>query len=265
MSMRAVSRWRALAACATGRKHRQSGEPGDDAVFSAGGHGLAVIVVCDGAGSARLAREGAEAMASGMGRFLLRRGRSILRGARQDDAVRVPMILMDEIERILGRMKRRHRCARRDLASTMLFALGGKRGVLIGQVGDGAIVLLGEAGAPKVAQTATRGEFAGETVFVTSRTPDAVPVVAWHPDVDAIVAMSDGGEASLIMRSSRTAAPAVTTLARWVATQPRPEAQGALRIAVSETLVEQSWDDVAVAVLARRGAQCRTMERGGAA
>lgn len=244
--------WRALAACATGRKHQQRGEPGQDAVFAGSSHGRAAVVVCDGAGSARLAREGAETMARGIGRFLLRRGRFLLRhGARRDDGV-VQEALRAEIERILARTMRRHRCARRDLATTLLLGLAGKHGTLMAQVGDGAIVLLAHGEAPRVAGTATRGEFAGETVFVTSRSPEAAPVVSWQPSIDALVAMSDGGEEALITRSTGTPAPAVTTLARWGATQPRIRASRALGTAVAETIVQQGWDDVAVAVLARR-------------
>lgn len=244
-------KWRAVGAAATGRKHQGLGRQGQDAVFARTKSANSVVVVCDGAGSAANAMMGARTIAEGVGQFLLRRAARL---ANQDATAQRAQIAAC-VQRLVSRTASRAGIPEASLASTLLFAVARGRFVLLGQVGDGAVLVrrpraLGWLRLP----LATRGEHAGETVFATHPNMGDYLHLACLDDVDGLMLMSDGAESSLVKRANGEVSPAVAKMAGWVRHESLSRARKALRVAAEQTLVQRTLDDVGLAVMVQTAA-----------
>jgi hypothetical protein len=101
---------------------------------------------------------------------------------------------------------------------------------------------------------ASKGEFINETTFVTSRSALARFHLARGDaaSVSACVLMSDGAEDSLFQRVTQSFAPAVESIAQWVALHPVRTIERALAQQLSAVLRTRTFDDVGLACMSRR-------------
>ena len=204
-------RWMGASAAQAGRRHVEHGERCEDVALVSIDDDVAVIVVSDGAGSARYSAEGAAVVAQTTVDLLRRMPPWI-----DVDAVKVAILTacLAEVNRqasILG-------CEVRELAATLAFVAANQERFVAGNLGDGLVVAAPwdgtGIGGPHVLIGQDRGEFVNETVFLTSAEAiGRLSVVQGQVDsYDGFAVMSDGAADRLFRRSDGTIAPLVDRL-----------------------------------------------------
>jgi hypothetical protein len=163
--------WVIAAASATGTSHHASGQPCQDAhaharVLSPDGSGeIAILVVCDGAGTATRSDLGATATAHSFAAHFARLFENGLRELTRDDVV---AWLRELRGSTLERIADAHGCSLRDLACTLSAAVCRRDATDVVQLGDSLVA--GRVGDDKHFTTLTEpqnGEYANSTYFVT--------------------------------------------------------------------------------------------------
>jgi hypothetical protein len=166
-----VQGWRLYGASRRGRSHAHEGKYRDDYFQMAVQGEWHIVAVADGAGSARLSRVGAhvavEAAVSTLKDELSKFGQD----ADANSALRRALWhALDEARNKLSQVPCERSIELRDLATTLLLLVhrpADQHLVAVGQVGDGLIAGQDEGNAISVLGTPERGEYAGETQFLT--------------------------------------------------------------------------------------------------
>lgn len=249
--------WRIAAASAVGSSHLKSGRNCDDAFRCAvsARDGTAILVVADGAGSARHAALGASLACNETIRLCL----GWLEGA---SAVPLDTERLRQLAPLVGE----HLAARarddgvpvRELACTLLVAVLGPATTLFGQVGDGAIVFAAGAGWDW-AFWPQHGEFANTTNFVTEADAgDRFEVREVAGAVPEIALFSDGLEGLLLHQASRSVhAPFFDTMFAPVRQSTADGLDGKLSAQLatyldSKAIRERTDDDTTLLLATRR-------------
>lgn len=194
-----IPSWRVLSASVPGSSHLTRGLGCQDfnAVLTLP-DGSLIVVVCDGAGSAKRAAEGAALAARSSVESLEHR----LATGRPVNADEWKLVLTDSLmhARIaLVDFATRQTDAGQptdsiDFATTLLIAVVSERWLVAAQVGDGAIVSRSTSGGLSVLTVQGPSEYINETSFVTSS--DFLQLAHFHlePDADVtgVAALSDG-------------------------------------------------------------------------
>lgn len=199
-----MSKWLTLACACQGRGHLKENIPCQDKTYSLSRNGVSAVALCDGAGSARCAEQGAavaaqavcEAVCAGFQQYI---HSAEARSVKEDILLQVREALQQEADK-LG-------CELKDLACTLLCAAVTQEDFLLLHIGDGVLGYC-RAGQLKTASKPVNGEYLNTTVFVTS--PEALSDMRLYKgkvqDFTAFVLMSDGPEACLYDRRSGTLA-----------------------------------------------------------
>ena len=200
--------------------------------------GLAIVVMSDGAGSAKHSEHGAAVAVEATSKILRDSAPwTDPAGIRE----RILILCQDEI----ARRARGLGCPPSELAATLAFVAVTGNVFFSGNLGDG-IVVASRGGTAKVLIGPIRGEFANETVFLTSeKTSKRLRIVREQlGNYDGFAAMTDGAAESLYQRREDMLAPALSRIFRGLGKNLRVELrlQSANRlcpysIAVPETIV----------------------------
>ena len=274
--------WTAAVGRCQGSSHKASGAPCQDQVFAmTSDEGVRVICLADGAGSARFSHYGAylvvtrtaKMMAEKFDRFFTYTQHetpieSLLIGQLQKDLAALSSLGIDPSDEDRARFDLPSRdeellipCAVRDLASTLLaVAVKGNRYIAL-HVGDGIIgyeyLDANRQAHLEVISTPDNGEFANETVFVPSA--GALQAVRLYKGlldtarkhIIGFILMSDGPEASLYHKPSRSLAPACGKLLTACRALPPEEMTVQLKAALEKVIAQKTGDDCSIALLAR--------------
>lgn len=240
-----------VGATATGRRHETLGQPCQDAVATRQTGKISVAVLADGAGSAAAAEIGARVAVDTVAALLQKRFHEFI----DSSAESFGRALLGNIRRALARTARSMALESRDLACTLLACASDGRHLLVTQLGDGRVGIRHRAtGQWHLLFEPAKGEFANETVFVTSESAPSHLRCArlTMSEVDAVVLMSDGTEASLFHRSTSQFAPAVETMRQWACATPTVVLRRVLRQNLEQALRLKTMDDCSLAFLIDR-------------
>jgi Protein phosphatase 2C len=157
--------WHVVAASVTGEAHLKQGKGNEDAYCLASRlNGALVLAVADGAGSASCGAEGAELATTCFISFL-----SELTLPTTEESWQV--LMLETIQHVHNALET-HAISQqkepRDFACTLLVAVLTPSYIAALQVGDGAIVGMNDGTAIRLTHAA-HGEYASETIFVTSQ------------------------------------------------------------------------------------------------
>ena len=185
--------WRYVAASVAGSAHLRSATPCQDHAVVVADCDTVAAIVCDGAGSAARAEEGARVACRSFLEFVHNSPPPV--GGESDPALWAAETLEALREEIV-RAATSSDDPVEAFACTLLAAVAGQSGTLFLQVGDGAIVYRAESAGPwRLATRPHRGEFANETTFITARHPGWYASVARIDGcVQAFALMTDGVE-----------------------------------------------------------------------
>jgi len=239
--------WKIAAASVTGRSHRSAAIPCQDAsAFRTRGPAIAAVVT-DGAGSARLSHLGAPAVAGAVADWLVDNASALLAG--RAGAAEIIAAARAAIERQVAE----HGGEPRDYACTLVgLLLKGEQGAAV-HLGDGAIAAV-RGGEPRLVSGPDNGEFANETVFVTSsRAQASLRVTRFHmdPGVTSFALMTDGAQASLLDRRTGRVSRVVEQVAAWLDTGSEEAVSANLARNIETYLVPRTTDDCTLLVLRR--------------
>lgn len=183
-----VTGWRVVAGSATGRHHQAAGKGNEDSIeCRLTPTGIHIAALADGAGSAHHAAEGS--------RLAVEHAAEWLAECEPEQLERAINEAVTVVRKSLAQRAKQLRKRPRQLASTLLLAAWTQQRAWLLQLGDGAVVLRHEGKWLRPLEP-HKGEFAGETVFTTSRDARALARVVGVEleGVDAIALMSDGLE-----------------------------------------------------------------------
>ena len=238
-----LGRWMGVARSAVGRGHLAKKLPCQDASDVRSGSRVAAIVASDGAGSAKHSHHGAAG------------------------AVEVTIQVLQETvpwtdpegvrERILGAClaemdKRADRlgCPVAELAATLAFVAVTHEEVFAGNLGDGVVAAF-RGDNSEVLIAPERGEFANETVFLTSSRATRSLRIVKKPreSYDGFAVMSDGAADSLYRRRDGTLAPALIRVLSRLDDDARGRVGDAIDTEVMPLLTNRTSDDCTLAVM----------------
>lgn len=193
--------WRAIGASVRGTSHARADQPCQDAhAFKRLPGGALALAVADGAGSVAHAEAGARAAAHAAVDALAASASTVADGgwtALLDAALAAALNAVQSAAAQRG-------VDARELSTTLIACVVAADGVTVAQVGDGAVIVADEAGMRAITAPIS-GEFANETIFLTS--PGAVEGAqraAWRGSARHLAAFSDGLQGLALKLPART-------------------------------------------------------------
>jgi hypothetical protein len=245
--------WRVAASSVRGTRHVQAGLPCQDAhAWCVTPRGSLVAAVADGAGSAPLAEHGSRLAADAALAHLLAADPD-LSGDAWRDALRGAL----EAARAAVHEGAAARGAPpRDLATTLIVAVATDGAACAAQVGDGAALVRTADGALHPLTAPVRGEYANETVFLTS--PGGVEGAQFaimRGEVAGLAALTDGLQGLALQGATGAPHPPFFGPLFHFAAEPLPpaEAQAGLDAFLGGPRVTARTDDDLTLLLAVRG------------
>ncbi len=187
------SDWQVIGAAVQGLSHQKQGLPCQDALkYDCLPGGILLVALADGAGSAVHAELGAQAAVQAALDQLLARLAQELPG----ECCEWEEVIWDAFQSArtaITKLADEEESPLRSFATTLTCLVATPEKLIVGQLGDGAVVAIGADGDLKTVTTLQRGEYANETNFLTQE--DALELVAIQvidEQVQALAMMSDG-------------------------------------------------------------------------
>ena len=215
---------------------------------------ITTAVLCDGAGSAKYAEEGAELIAEGMARILTEHCDELFEGTNGQIAdilfPSVQVIIRAEVEKTGdGRTVADYN------ATFLSVTIKGDKAVII-HVGDGIVISRTENGL-KALSRPENGEMSNETFFVTNPASEGYMDVARKKLPDgpfAFVLMSDGSERSFYSRGQDKllSLDLLNELIDCTVDLPQEVADKVLYTYLKHEITKVSRDDCSLCIVARR-------------
>jgi serine/threonine protein phosphatase PrpC len=187
------SEWQVIAAAVQGLSHQKQGLPCQDALkYGRLPGGILLVALADGAGSALHAELGAQAAVQASVDWLLTNLENdqpmeccewteVIWGSFQNARSALEQLAEEQDETL------------RAFATTLTCLVATPDRLVVGQLGDGAVVAAGENGDLNTVTTLQRGEYANETNFLTQdQALDLVSIQVIDEQVQALAVMSDG-------------------------------------------------------------------------
>jgi serine/threonine protein phosphatase PrpC len=252
------SDWQVIGAAVQGLSHQKQDLPCQDALkYDSLPGGILLVALADGAGSAIHAELGAQAAVQASLEWLLTRLENDLPAeccewaeliweTFQNARTAVEQLADEKEEPI------------RSFATTLTCLVATPQQLIVGQLGDGAVVAAGEDGSLHAVTTLQRGEYANETNFLTQdQALDLVAIQVLDEQVRSLAVMSDGLTRLALKRpDNEPHAPFFKPLFAFVessaSSNDDAQANDALREFLSSPRVCERTDDDKTLVLARR-------------
>ena len=241
--------WKCVSCAVQGKGHKRDDIPCQDMTYELVQNGVHVIVLADGAGSARFSHYGAQRLVKEASEYLVNHFEDCINC---ENLCLLKRTIIDFLVRALKEESQIRGCSIHDLASTLLIAAVDETRYFLLHIGDGVIGCL-DAGKLEVASTPDNGEFANVTTFVTSE--NAISSMRlFRGDLNeknAFVLMSDGTGHSLYHKSTKTLANVVMKLMFHTCTTDRERMKEQLEEAVTSVISQKTLDDCSIAIIAR--------------
>ena len=185
-----LTNWKVLGASVEGSGHRRNRTGCQDAhAWTLVEPDTLVAAVADGAGSARLAADGAQLAARFAVEYVAWR-------LCEHEPVETLDLLTDAMSATRLQLKRKAAAAGHgigDLATTLALVVGSPKGVWVAQVGDGSVVVDQPDGSLVAVADGEREEYLNETTFLTSKNWRSAFRVEKAPEaVESIALLTDG-------------------------------------------------------------------------
>lgn len=194
--------WQVVAAAVIGTSHVAANQPCQDAVAWQQHDGWLFAAVCDGAGSAAHSHIGAQHMAEGV-TSALTACVAALADADQAQASAVLQQVIGQQRQQLQALAKRDNTAINDYACTLVGAYINADGGWLFHIGDG-VAVAEFADAPACISWPENGEYANETVFVSSEQWSKHLRLTRVPAAPTVLALMSDGAESFAMGKQRS-------------------------------------------------------------
>lgn len=187
------SEWQVVGAAVQGISHQKQGLPCQDALkYHCLPGGILLVALADGAGSAAQAELGAQAAVEASVDWLVTR----LEKDRPLECCEWTEVIWEAFQNArtaLERLGEQQDKPLRSFATTLTCLVATPEQLIVGQLGDGAVVAVDEEDGLRTVTTLQRGEYANETNFLTQdQALDLVVIQVIDEQVRALAMMSDG-------------------------------------------------------------------------
>lgn len=264
--------WIGVGARCVGTSHKATGTPCQDAVGAiVDDNGVSVIVLADGAGSAKYSHYGAAYVVGRAAELAIEHYDEAFRTSASPNKFKRKLIEQLQIE--LARMATNGfvvtdsdgngslvKCDTRELASTLLLVAVKSNSFIAVHVGDGVIgAEVSRFGQRRleVIGRPENGEFANETIFVTSSVAvedskvETGSILERHRGVEGFIVMSDGPEAALYEKRANRLAPSCSKLLRAASELDEEDMNAQLRHTLEDVISQKTSDDCSIGILVR--------------
>jgi hypothetical protein len=185
--------WQVIGAAVQGLSHQKQGLPCQDALkYHCLPGGILLVALADGAGSAIHAQLGAQAAVQASVDWLL----TSLENNQPTECCEWAEVIWESFHHArtaLEQLAEEHDETLRSFATTLTCLVATPERLIVGQLGDGAVVTVGADDGLKTVTTLQRGEYANETNFLTQdQALDLVDIQVIEEQVQALAVMSDG-------------------------------------------------------------------------
>ena len=259
--------WQVIGAAVQGLSHQKQGLPCQDALeYRCLPGGALLVALADGAGSATRSELGARAAVQAAVDSLTS-GLESSQPAECCDWVELFWAAFESARAALIQLAEEHDEPLRAFATTLTCLAATPEQLIVGQLGDGAVVAGGADGVLETVTTLQRGEYANETYFLTQEQAlEQVAIQVINLRVQALAVMSDGLTRLALKRpTNEPHLPFFKPLFAFVeASAPSNdgiEASEALTAFLASPRVCERTDDDKALVLALRPAIGRTVEK----
>jgi hypothetical protein len=250
--------WQVIGASVPGAAHQQAGIPCQDAhQVRLSPRGDLLVATADGAGSAARSHDGSRLVVE---QVIAALDASISQQRPRDDGGWRQLLngAFAAAHRALVNYAAAEAAPLEAFATTLTCAVATEGMLICGQVGDGVVVLETADGALRTTVLPQRGDYANETVFLTS--PGALEQVALHSEATAaraLVVMTDGLLRLAMQLPDYTPLPGFfhPLLAFVAEAEDTHQAQHDLATFLASARVSNRTDDDVTLVLARRRTQ----------
>jgi hypothetical protein len=236
--------WNVIAASVTGETHFKQGKGNEDAFCLASRlDGSLVLAVADGAGSASCGAEGAELATTFAVKFLS----DIELPTIEESWQAVMLETVQHVHNALESQAITRAKDIKDFACTLLVAVLTPTHIAALQIGDGAIVGMNDEAITRLTRAA-HGEYASETVFVTSQNylEHCSCAVLSSQDITGLALLTDGLEPVAVnLQTGEPFAPFFMPLFRFACSEKEPheKSQALVAFLTSERLSKRTHDD----------------------
>ena len=187
------SEWQVIGAAVQGLSHQKQGLPCQDALkYRCLPGGIFLVTLADGAGSAIHAELGAQAAVQASVDWLI----ASLENDQPIECCEWTEVIWESFQNArtaLEKLGEENDEPLRSFATTLTCLVATPERLVVGQLGDGAVVAAGEKGDLNTVTTLQRGEYANETNFLTQdQALDLVAIQVIDEQVQALAVMSDG-------------------------------------------------------------------------
>ena len=241
--------WVSVSATIQGTSHIKSQTPCQDYTAFGVSANTAVIVLADGAGSAKHSRVGAQIACNAILSYFFEN----FDKAVKSEAKEIRTKLVHRIRTRLGMAAKKVESTKEEYASTLLF-VAIKDGIFIcGHLGDGVVGYIDNKNISHVLSLPDRGEYANFTYFTTSKNYQSHFRLYKENlnDIKAFFLMSDGAADCLFQKNTKQFAKAVTLFSNWVEKFDIGEVQRALEENMKKMFPQYTTDDCSFNLLQR--------------
>lgn len=205
------------------------------------------VVAADGAGSARYAREGAEAVTKKMRELLLEHRNDIFNYSDQE----IKDKLLETLRAFLAEKAVSEGAEMNDYMSTLMFFVSDGEKYIAGNLGDGMIGCLDENGQGSVIAFPEKGKFVNVSYFVTQEDSASHLRLERGPyDVNKVYfLMTDGSTDCLYNFKDGSFGRILNVFSDWIRKYPPHYVSANLRTAMMQLFRQKTLDDCALALL----------------
>ena len=246
-----MNTWKYASCEVQGLGHIDNDVPCQDKTLCFEHNGIHIISLSDGAGSARLSHLGAQCVVETISELISENFDELYYCT---DGLRVKKHIVTEINHAIDQRAHEMMCDSDELAATLLFVAVSEDRFILGHIGDGVIGYMSGLD-PKVAFPPSNGEFANETVFVTSNNAINAFNLARGElgDIIGFVVMSDGTENSFYHKPSGTLSKTIRKLISKAYLIEGEKMESQLITTFENVIRQKTRDDCSIAILSRDG------------
>lgn len=244
--------WYVVAASVTGEAHLKQSKGNEDAYCLASRlDGALVLAVADGAGSASCGAEGAELATT----FALEFLSEIELPTTKESWQMLMLETIQHVHNVLEAHASTQQKEARDFACTLLVAMLTPSHVAVFQIGDGAIVSVNGETITRLTRAA-HGEYASETVFVTSQDylEHCSCVIVPSENLAGLALLTDGLEpVALNLQTDEPFAPFFSPLFRFAGNEKDDyeKSQALTEFLAGERINQRTHDDKTLVLVVR--------------
>jgi Protein phosphatase 2C len=244
--------WNVVAASIIGKAHLQQDKDNEDAYCLASRlDGSLVLVVADGAGSASSGAEGAELATTWVLEFLS----EVTLPTTEESWQTLMQGTLQHVHNALEAHATTQQKEARDFACTLLVAVLTPSYIAALQIGDGAIVGINNETLTRLTRAA-HGEYASETIFVTSQDylRSCSCVVMPSETLEGLTLLTDGLEpVAMNLQTSEPFVPFFTPLFRFAGNEKDgyEKSQALAEFLASERISQRTHDDKTLVLAVR--------------